>query len=101
MEDTEKTMIRPELCAWYDEENNRYDIDVELPGVKKEDIELKVVTGAFMLDAKKGDVVYHGDYSFCCPVNVDKTSAVYDNGLLNILVPLKEPFADARKIEIQ
>jgi len=95
-----KTRIRPNLCAAYDEEKDWYHIEIELPGVKKSDIDLEVLSGGFMLKAQKGDIVYHGDYTFCCPVNADKTEAKYDNGLLTVNVPLKEPYEGATKVSI-
>ncbi len=97
----EKTRIRPNLCAAYDEEKNRYDIEIELPGVKKKDIDLKVLSGGFMVKAPKGDIEYMEDYTFCCPVDTEKTEATYDNGLLFIYVPLKEPYEGATKVEVK
>jgi HSP20 family molecular chaperone IbpA len=96
-----RTRIRPNLCAAYDEEQNNYNIDIELPGVKKDDIDLKVLSGGFMVNAPKGDMEYRGDYTFCCPVDSEKTEAKYDNGLLNIKVPLKEPYEGARKVPVK
>ena len=96
-----RTRIRPNLCAAYDEEKNFYHIEIELPGVKKTDIDLKVLSGGFMVMAPKGDIEYRGDYTFCCPVNSDKTEAKYDNGLLTVKVPLKEPYEGAKKITVK
>lgn len=96
-----KTRIRPNLCAAYDEDKNRYNIDIELPGVKKSDIDLKVLSGGFMVNAPKGDIEYRGDYTFCCPVDPEKTEAKYDNGLLSVRVPLKEPYEGATKVEVK
>lgn len=96
-----KTTIRSNVCAAYNEEKNNYHIEIELPGVKKKDIDLKVMSGGFMLCAPKGDIEFTGDYTFCCPVDVDKTEAKYDNGLLSIDVPMQDPYDTATKIKIK
>ena len=84
-----KTTIRPNVCAAYDDEKNSYHIEIELPGVNKNKIDLKVLSGGFMLSAPKGDIEYSGDYTFCCPVEYEKTQAKYDNGLLSIDIPMR------------
>lgn len=96
-----KSRIRPNVCAAYDDEKNHYQIEIELPGVKKSDIDLKVLSGGFMVKAPKGDIEYRGDYTFCCPVDSEKTDAKFDNGLLTVNVPLKEPFEDATKVKVK
>lgn len=97
----EKIRMRPNVCAAYNEEKNQYDIEIELPGVKKDKIDLQVLSGGFMIKAPKGDLEYHGDYTFCCPVNADKTEAKYDNGILTINVPLKDSYTGAKKIKVK
>jgi len=97
----EKTKIRPNVCAAYDEEKNNYNIEIELPGVNKQDIDLKVLSGGFMVKAAKGDIEYRGDYSFCCPVSPDKTEAKYDNGLLSLTIALSEPYEGATTITVE
>ncbi len=96
-----KTRIRPNLCAAYDDKKNLYNIEVELPGVKKSDIDLKVLPGGFMMKATKGEIEYRGDYTFFCPVEPEKTNAKYQDGLLIIDIPLKEPYEDATKISVK
>jgi len=97
----EKTRIRPNVCAAYNEEKNQYNIEIELPGVKKDKIDLHVLSGGFMIKAPKGDIEYHGDYTFCCLVDTDRTEAKYDNGLLTINAPLKEPYTGAKKVQVK
>ncbi|UCG68422.1 MAG: Hsp20/alpha crystallin family protein [Thermoplasmata archaeon] len=97
----ERTKIRPNLWAAYDDEKNLYHIEIELPGVKKTDIDIKMLSGGFMVKAPKGEIEYMGDYAFCCPVNPEKTEAEYDNGLLTIHVPLKKPYEGATKVWVK
>lgn len=97
----EKTRIRPNLCAAYDDKKNLYNIEIELPGVKKDDIDLKVLPGGFMVKAPKGEIEYRGDYTFFSPVDPEKTNAKYENGLLTINIPLKEPYEDATRVTVK
>lgn len=86
-----QTKVTPCVCADIDEQNHKMDIEIEL----------KVTDTGFHIDAQKGDLLYTGSYTFCCPVVPDKTEAHYENGLLNIKVPLKEPFEGAVKVEVK
>jgi HSP20 family molecular chaperone IbpA len=100
-QDMEKTRVKPNVYAAYDDVMNLYHIEIELPGVKKNDIDLKVLSGGFMVKAPKDNIEYVGDYTFFCPVSPDKTEAEYDNGLLTVHVPLKEPYEGATKIDVK
>ena len=96
-----KTMISPNVCACYEENANRYDIQVELPGVKKTDIDLEMLSGGFMVKATRENVEYMGDDTFCCPVDTTKVEANFDNGLLTIRAPLRDGNMKATKIGIK
>lgn len=50
-------------------------MEIELPSVKKPDMDLKVLSGGFMVEAPKGDIEYQNDYAFCCPEKTEKTEA--------------------------
>ena len=98
-----KTRIAPTVCAEYDEETNSYDVEIELPGVNKDAIDLKVLPGGFMIRAPRADhedTEYIGSYAFCCPVNDEKVEASFENGLLKAHFKLREPYESATKIEI-
>lgn len=58
----EKIEILPSVCVDHDEE--KYHIEIELPGVKKEDIDLEMGTESFCIRAYKGgtDVAYNACY---------------------------------------
>ncbi len=97
------TRIAPIVCAEYDEESNSYDVEIQLPGVVKKDIDLKVLPGGFMVRAPRADhedTEYIGSYAFCCPVEEDNMGASFENGLLKAHFKLREPYDRARKVSI-
>jgi len=96
------------------ERENSFDIQLELPGVSKEDVRITVNNGVLTVkgekhaeEEKKGDNYYrmeraYGTFqrSFTLPTSVssDKIEASYDNGVLHISLPKAE---EAKPKEIQ
>jgi HSP20 family protein len=96
-EDT-TTVVTPNICI--DHDDAKYYIDVELPGVDKEHVDLSVGEQSICVEAARDDVVYLGCFSLAHTVDENKAKAKYDNGLLRIEVPLKAPIKGKRiKIE--
>ncbi len=94
--------ISPNVCAYpSDDEHNEMHIEIELPGVKKEDIKFKLHEDSFYIHATKGDIEYLGSYAVCCPVKANEAKATYKEGLLIVDVPYKEPFEDAVEVKIE
>ena len=95
-----KVTVTPSWCDCPHEEGNNVCLQVELPGVKKEDVTLSVREDAFSLKAERDDVEYTGSWAFCCLVEEDKVQAKFDNGLLTVQAPLKKgpPF---KKVSIE
>lgn len=99
-----KNNITPIVTAEYNEEIDGYDVEVQLPGAHKEDIDLKVLPGGFMIRAPRADeedTVYVGSFAFCCPVDDENVEATFDEGLLKAQFKSAEPFAKATKISIE
>jgi len=94
-------MITPDVCSYYDEESAKLKIEVELPGVKKENITFRLREDGFYIRAQKDDYEYIGTFSVCCPVIPRDAKATYANGLLTVLVPYKEAFENAVDVEIK
>lgn len=98
-----RNRIAPLVCADYDSDGNSYDVEVQLPGARKEDIDLRLMSGGFMVRAPRADMddtYYSGSYNFCCPVQEDSVRAEFDNGLLKMSVDLKEPYQDAKRVAL-
>ncbi|MEM3624477.1 MAG: Hsp20/alpha crystallin family protein [Nitrososphaerales archaeon] len=84
----------------HDEKDEGYEIEVELPGVKKEEINLYFWSRGFCVDANKEELAYSGCYTLAHDVKIDEAKAKFENGLLKIKVPFKEKLR-ARKVSIE
>jgi HSP20 family molecular chaperone IbpA len=67
-----KIRISPTIRAYSDDEHKKLDIEIELPGVEKKDIDLKIHDDSFYLIASREDLVYVANYATCCPVDPEK-----------------------------
>lgn len=100
------------------ETDKSYEFEIELPGMKREDIEIEVSDGILTVkgekkeekkEEKKGYKKIERSYgkferSFTLPQYIDEKniSAKFENGLLNISIPKSpEAKASSRKIEIK
>ena len=89
MTEEEKILVSPEVCSTIDDEKRILHMEIPLPGVKKENIKLKMQDDGCSLSAPRKDIVYFSVLSFCCKVDPEKADAHYENGLLKLDVPLK------------
>lgn len=96
----EKRRVSADLCSCVDDQSSTLHLEFTIPGVRKEDINLKLNDDSFNLKADKSDIEYVSSGRFCCPVEIKKTKANYENGLLLINIPLKDPWKDAHKVTI-
>ncbi len=95
-----ETIVSPDICTFNDETLESLNIQIELPGVNKKDIELRIYENGFYIVAKKEGTKYMGSYSLFCPVQPNKAIAEYSNGLLTVNVPYKEPIKEGVKVNI-
>ncbi len=92
------TVVTPDVGI--DHDDKTYYIEIELPGVDKEHVDLSVGTQSVCVEAARDDIVYLGCFSLAHPVDELLAKAKYDNGLLRLEVPLKAPIKGKRiKIE--
>lgn len=98
------------------EEKEHYLMSIDLPGFKKEDINIDISENVLTLSGERKRATYdsqknwqraersYGTFrrSFQLPktVALDKIEAHYEDGVLNLYIP-KAPPAEKRKIEIQ
>ena len=101
MKGEEKIKISPIIRAYSDDNHQKLEVEVEIPGVEKGDIDLKIHDDSFYLTAPRENVVYVANYATCCPVDPDKATAKYKNGLLKIEVPFLEMREKHIKVEVK
>jgi HSP20 family protein len=98
------------------EDDERYHVEVELPGMNEKDVEIKVENGVLFIASKHEDATeekekgyirkerrhFSFSRSFSLPDNVDVEGigASFKNGLLEISVP-KSPSAKPKLIEVK
>ncbi|MFX0068265.1 MAG: Hsp20/alpha crystallin family protein [Promethearchaeota archaeon] len=82
-----KSIINPTVLMDHDSMN--YYIQVELPGVEREDIDLEVSEQGLWIKGSRDDLDLGGCYSLIPPVDANRAEAKFENGLLNIIIPLK------------
>ena len=98
-QEIEKIIITPNTCMWPDDAHENYHIEIELPGVDKETIKLKMHGDSFFIKGETEDTVYVGSYPVCCEIEPEKAKAEYKNGLLKIDVPFRED--EFKSIEVR
>lgn len=82
-----KSIINPIVLMDHDSMN--YYIQVKLPGVEKEDIDLEVSEQGLWIKGSRDDLDLGGCYSLIPSVDANRAEAKFENGLLNIIIPLK------------
>jgi HSP20 family protein len=97
-EEESVTVVTPEVCM--DHDDKRYYIDVELPGVDKEHVDLSVGEQSVCVEAARDDIYYLGCFSLAHAVDETKAKAKFGNGLLKLEVPFKAPIK-GKRIEIE
>ena len=97
----EKFSVTPDVCSYFSDDDMKLFIEVSIPGVKKEDISLKLLEDSVFLSAHRDDKKYVLTLATCCPIVPLKTEAKYENGLLRITAPLKDAMDGAVEVKVQ
>jgi HSP20 family protein len=93
--------IAPNTVAYADEENLKLVVEFSIPGAPTDTIDLKVLPDSVHLIAPARDIEYVAALALPWPVKPDKAVAIYENGLLRIEVPFKDPMEDAVKVPVK
>ena len=96
----EKVVVPPHMFACLDAKGENYVVEVDLPGVKKKDIDLSMHEDIIHILAEREDLAFHGHLHFPIKVDPKKAKAKFSNGLLKVTVPLKEKRSPPIKIEV-
>jgi HSP20 family molecular chaperone IbpA len=97
----QKRKVAAEVCSSVDDSSCSVKIEVALPGVNKQDIDLRLFNDSYFLTGSRENFDYVATGHFCCPVNIKDTDAKFDNGLLTVVLPFKDPLDGATKVHIQ
>jgi HSP20 family molecular chaperone IbpA len=93
-------VVSPEICVFNDENLETMNIQIEIPGVDKDNIDLHFYEDGFYVVAKGENTKYMASYSLIFPVEPEKAIANYENGLLTVNIPYKKPFQPGVKVKI-
>ena len=76
-------------------------IEFAIPGAPTDTIDVKILKDSVHLTAPARDFEYVSALALGWPVKPEKAEATYENGLLRIEVPFKDPMEDAVKVVIR
>ena len=90
--------VYPDMRRRIDYDDRKVYFEISLPGVAKNDIELKALPTWFHLKGRRGHMEYSANQSFGAKVVPEKTEAKYENGLLQIIGHIENPMDKAKQI---
>jgi len=89
------------MFACLDAKGENYIVEVDLPGVNKENIDLSMHEDIVHVLAEREDLAFHGHLHFPIKVDPKKAKATFNNGLLKVKVPVKEKRGPPIRIEVK
>jgi len=92
--------MRPYYSADFDPETGEYNARVELPGVPKDHVKLRLLPDMFDLRATRQHTQYLLTEYFPYEMDVNSVEARYENGLLLIKGKFKDPLDSAVDIKL-
>ena len=93
--------VAPDTVAYADSEHHKLIVEFAIPGAPTETIDVKILEDSVHLLAPARDIDYVSALALGWPVKPDKAEATYENGLLRIEVPFKDPMEDAVKVAVK
>ena len=101
MMQVERMKVAPVTVAYADGQHDKLIVEFAIPGAPTESIDVKILEDSVHLLAPARDIEYVSALALGWPVKPDKAEATYENGLLRIEVPFKDPMEDAVKITVK
>jgi HSP20 family molecular chaperone IbpA len=97
----ERMKVAPVTVAYADGQHDKLIVEFAIPGAPTESIDVKILEDSVHLLAPARDIEYVAALALGWPVKPDKAEATYENGLLRIEVPFKDPMEDAVKVAVR
>jgi HSP20 family protein len=101
MMQVERMKVAPVTTAYADAGQHKLIVEFAIPGAPTDTVDVKVFKDSVHLLAPARDIEYVSALALGWPVKPDKAEATYENGLLRIEVPFKDPMEDAVKVAIK
>ena len=101
MMQVERMKVAPVTVAYADGQHDKLIVEFAIPGAPTESIDVKILEDSVHLMAPARDIEYVSALALGWPVKPDKAEATYENGLLRIEVPFKDPMEDAVKVAVK
>lgn len=92
--------VRPYHTYEIDAENGEFNARVEMPGVPKDKVTLKILPELFTLKGQREHTLYTLTEYFPYLIDVDNVDANYESGLLTLKGKFKDRLADAIEINL-
>jgi len=89
MSESEPPKIRVAPAYWITHDDKQYILEVELPGVSKENIELDATEESLCVKGTREDIEYTVCWSFAHAVDPKKAEAEYKEGILTLKLPFR------------
>ncbi|MEN4018879.1 MAG: Hsp20/alpha crystallin family protein [Methanobacterium sp.] len=96
-EEKQKIPVSPAAFIYHTEDE--YIMEIELPGVNKDEIDVKITENTFCVRAPRKNMEYTGCWVLAHEFNADKSSASFENGLLTVRVPIVES-KESKKVPV-
>jgi len=91
--------VTPRYGMWY--RDGKWILEAALPGVNRENVNIKVKDDYFHMTAIREDVEYKLDLNFNFQIEKNKTKADYKEGLLKVEFIQHDPLTDAYMVPIE
>ena len=101
MTQIERMKVAPVTVAYADGQHDKLIVEFAIPGAPTDSIDVKILEDSVHLLAPARDIEYVSALALGWPVRPDKAEATYENGLLRIEVPFKDPMEDAVKVAVK
>jgi len=91
--------VVPTYHGWFEEQ--KFIIEVELPGIAKDTIKIKALPDYFTLRTQREKLGYYVELDLDFEIDPSKIKATYHEGLLRIELPVIDPIEKAVEVKIE